>query len=167
MRNATRKPEPQRRPERNTPRIPMPVRGEVTCAARGTPKAQSAPGTWVVIPTARPPLFLSFLKRPDSRQLSATRFQRQKRNERTKFSSTFAKDSEPHNSTRRGWLGLENAEAKKIGMRLSSAAGRLQPMRARRPSPFSRCTSAPETAESWQEPENCVGILDLQLERAL
>ena len=38
---------------------------------------------------------------------------RQKRNERTKFSSTFAKDSEPHNSTRRGWLGLENAEAKK------------------------------------------------------
>ena len=25
----------------------------------------------------------------------------------------------------------------------------------------------PETAESWQEPENCVGILDLQLERAL
>ena len=31
-RNATRKPEPQRRPERNTPRIPMPVRGEVMCA---------------------------------------------------------------------------------------------------------------------------------------
>ena len=98
-------------------------------------------GDLVVVPTARPPLFLSFLKRLDSRQLSATRFQRQKRNERTKFSSTFAKDSEPPNSTRRGWLGLENAEAKKIGMRLSSVAGRLQPMRARRPSPFSRCTS--------------------------
>ena len=31
-RNATRKPEPQRRPERNTPRILMPVRGEVMCA---------------------------------------------------------------------------------------------------------------------------------------
>jgi len=30
---------------------------------------------------------------------------------------------------------------KKIGMRLSSVAGRLQPMRARRPSSFSRCTS--------------------------
>ena len=31
-RNATRKPAPQRRPERNTPRSLMPVRGEVTCA---------------------------------------------------------------------------------------------------------------------------------------
>ena len=88
------------------------------------------------------PVFLSFLKRPDSQQLPATRFQRQKRNERTKFSSTFAKDSEPHTIRLDvGGSDSRTRKRKKIGMRASSAAGRLQPMRARRPSPFSRCTS--------------------------
>jgi hypothetical protein len=56
---------------------------------------------------------------------------------------------------------------KKNGMRLSSAAGRLQPMRARRPNLFSYLVLRSKTAESSAEPEDRVGILVLQLERAL
>ena len=70
-------------------------------------------GAWVVVPTARPPLFFVFFKTARFSATFSHPIPTPKRNERTKFSSTFAKDSEPPNSTRRGWLGLENAEAKK------------------------------------------------------